>query len=234
MKSDNEIKWKIEFTILILLTAIFSGIAYTGQNYLFENFVDLPKSKLRITFSFVRCIRMILLYVIPAIWFTYRWGGSIGSIGLLPKRDAFFRNIVLGLIVYSVAVIIFLRNRIFFSGWSYLEWDYVWLNFILVAIMASITDFWTRGFILFELARKTNDAIAIFWQNVTWFVIHIYEIELLEPYIGYFNAIFLTLFLGIGGDLVALKTRSIFGLMLGHIFLNLMILLAAKDVIVLF
>ena len=100
--------------------------------------------------------------------------------------------------------------------------------------MASITDYWTRGFILFELARKTNNTNAIFWQNIIWFVIHIYEIELLIPFIGLFNSILLTLILGIGGDIVALKTKSIFGLMLGHIFLNLSIILAAKDVIILF
>lgn len=176
---------------------------------------------------------MTIFYVIPAIWFTFRWGGSFNSLGIMPKRGYIILNIILGISLYTIASAIFVRNEIFFGGWRNLSWKYVWINFLLVSMMASITDFWTRGFILFELSRKTNNKNAILWQNITWFVIHIYEIELLVPHIGLFCAITLTLILGIGGDIVALKTKSIFGLMLGHISLNLMILLAAKDTFVL-
>lgn len=177
---------------------------------------------------------MFSFYVIPSIWFVYRWNGSISSLGLIPPKRYLLINTTLGILVYTIAAIVFVRNEIFFSGWYISDWDTIWINFALVALMASITDFWTRGFILFELARRTNDSTAILWQNITWFIIHIYEIDLLTPYIGLLNSILLTLILGIGGDLVALKTKSIFGLMLGHIFLNLSILLAAKDVIILF
>ncbi len=177
---------------------------------------------------------MFSLYVIPSIWFVYRWNGNIKSLGILPPKRYLVINTILGLSLYSIAAFVFVRNEIFFSSWYSSDWTEIWKNFALVAIMASITDFWTRGFILFELSRRTNDTNAIFWQNVTWFVIHIYEIELLIPYIGIVNSILLTLILGIGGDIVALKTKSIFGLMLGHIFLNLSILLAAKDVMILF
>lgn len=216
-----------------MLTAALSGLAYSLQNYLFSNYGDLSYENRRSLYNIFRFIRMTLLYVLPAIWFTYRWGGNTTSLGVLPKHGHISTNIIMGISLYTIASIIFVKNDIFFSGWRDLSWSYIWINFALVSMMAAITDFWTRGFILFELSRKTNDMTAIFWQNITWFVIHIYEIELLIPYIGLFNAIALTLVLGIGGDVIALRTKSIFGLMLGHISLNLMILLAAKEVFVL-
>ena len=74
--------------------------------------------------------------------------------------------------------------------------------------------------------------VAIIGQNFTWFMLHVYEIELLNSYIGYTGAILLTLTLGILGDMIALKTKSIIGLMLGHVILNLAIILAAREVIV--
>lgn len=200
---------------------------------MFENYVNYDDENNRLFYNIIRFIRMTIFYVIPAIWFTFRWGGSFHTLGIMPKRGYISLNLILGISLYTIASVIFVRNQIFFGGWRDLSWSYVWINFLLVSMMASITDFWTRGFILFELSRKTNNKNAIFWQNITWFVIHIYEIELLIPHIGLFYAIILTLILGIGGDIVALKTKSIFGLMLGHISLNLMILLAAKDTFVL-
>ena len=228
ISSLNDIsKWRIEFLTIVILTASLSGIFYLLQNFVFENYIESSREDTRLF------IRMTAFYVIPAIWFTYRWGGNFNSLGLFPKKGYITLNILLGVLLYTIASLVFVRNEIFFGGWKNLSWHHAWINFVLVGLMASITDFWTRGFILFELSRKTSDANAILWQNITWFVIHIYEIDALEPYIGILGGILLTLFLGIGGDIVALKTRSIFGLLLGHISLNLMILLAAKETFVL-
>ena len=110
-------------------------------------------------------------------------------------------------------------------------WEIVWAKFFFVMIMASITDLWTRGFILFQLSERYGDTVAIFGQNLIWLIIHIYEIDILTQYISLGQAILMTLFLGIAGDLLALRTKSIFGLMVGHSLLNFIIILGARGII---
>ncbi len=223
--------WIIEFTYLLIITMILSGLAYRLQASYLKN---MKFDKWELYFDLIRLIRMFLIYVIPSIWFIYRYGGTWKDSGILPSSKYPLFSILGGILVYLVAIIVFLKYEIFFSGWYRTPWTIILLKFIIVGLMASITDYWTRGFILFELSKRYNNQIAIVTQNVVWFIIHIYEIDLLEPYIGLLNAIILTLILGIGGDLVALKTKSILGLMIGHILLNLAIILGAKDVIVIF
>lgn len=221
-------RWFAEFLILITLTGIASGLAYLYQNWYFgENQINNEF----IVSNLVRALRMTIFYVLFPILFLRRHNRDWKELGILPRRNMLGENLVGGIFIYGVATYIFLENEIFFSGWQFLSNNEIIVKLILVAIMASITDLWTRGFILFEVANKYSDRTAIIVQNITWFTIHIYEIELLEPFIGYWNSILLTLFLGIGGDLVALRTRNIFGLMLGHTLLNVSIFLAANGYI---
>lgn len=182
-------------------------------------------------YDLFRMIRMITFYVLPTIWFVKRYQGTWKDLGILPSKTYPVTSFIGGSLVYTIAIIVFLRYEIFFTGWNTTPWVITIIKFSFIAVMASITDFWTRGFILFEISKRYNDQYAIFWQNVVWFTIHIYEFELLMPYIGLFYAIILTLILGILGDLIALKTKSITGLMFGHIILNLAIILAAKGII---
>ncbi|MCY3412926.1 MAG: CPBP family intramembrane metalloprotease [Candidatus Heimdallarchaeota archaeon] len=220
--------WLKEFSILVVVTAIVAGLSYAIQFYIFDG---MNFDEWNVSGSFIRMIRMASIYILPVLWFTKRHGGSWKDLGVLPSKNYPLLSTLGGMAVYFIAVWVFLRYRIFFGNWGITPWSIIWIKFAMICVMASVTDFWTRGFILLELAKRYNDKIAIFWQNVTWFSLHIYEIVLLEPYIGYLGAIALTLTLGIGGDLIALKTRSITGLMLGHCLLNLGIILAANDVL---
>jgi hypothetical protein len=63
--------------------------------------------------------------------------------------------------------------------------------------------------------------LAILAQNIVWFGAHAYEIEFLIGSLTLAGAVALTLALGLLGDLVAIKTRNILGLSIGHIVLNL-------------
>lgn len=221
-------QWEKEFVALIVSSAILSGIAYYLQ---YEVFSHINFDLWNITGFVIRTVRMILIYVIPILIFLKRYGGTWKDLGILPSREMPFLSVIGGALIYFIAIYVFLDHRIFFGGWAYEPWHVSWIKLFFIGIMASITDLWTRGFILLQLSKRYRDRTAIFWQNVTWFVLHIYEIDLLAPYIEYWGAIALTLVLGIGGDLIALRTRSIFGLMVGHVLLNLMIILAAKDVL---
>ncbi len=227
---NREDKWLLEFVILVIFSALFSGIAY----YLQGKYLKPPSyDPYFLLNGFIRMIRMILFYIFPVLWFIRRHDGNWRDLCILPSKKYPILSLIGGISVYIIAVVVFLKYRIFFGGWALIPWKIIIPNLIFIFVMASITDFWTRGFILMQLANRYNEKIAIFWQNVTWFIIHIYEIVLLNQYISYYGAILLTLTLGIGGDLIALRTKSITGLMLGHMVLNLCVVLAAKDVIML-
>lgn len=220
--------WTLEFSSLIIITAILSGIFYTLQNAFFlqNNVVNDA-----LVYNLVRAIRMTLFYVVVPILFLKRHNRNWRDFGVIPTRQTIVPSLLGGLFVYSVAISVFLRYEIFYGTWLFLTDHEIMVKIVLVGIMASITDLWTRGFILFQIADKFSDKLAIGVQNLTWFVIHIYEIDALEPYIGILGGILLTLFLGIGGDIVALKTRNIFGLMFGHVLLNIAIMMAATNII---
>lgn len=222
-------RWLVEFVLLVIISASLSGLAYFLQFYVFPS---VPFESWGMYSRLIRTIRMTLIYVLPVIWFVRRHNGSWRDLGITLPASNKILSIFGGIGVYLIAVVVFLKYRIFFGGWNYPPWYTVWINLALIGIMASITDFWTRGFILLELSRRYNKTVAIIGQNLTWFMLHIYEIELLNSYIGYTGAILLTLTLGILGDMIALKTKSIIGLMLGHVILNLAIILAAREVIV--
>lgn len=231
MEEIDEKRWLLEFTILIVVSAILSGILYILQDMYFR----YPAwDSYLITRNLIRMTRMLLVYVGGVYLFMRRHGGGLTDLGLKVSKNRPYSSFFAGIGLYMVAAYVFLNYQIFFIGWKFATWPRIAINMVFIGVMASITDFWTRGFILLELARRYNERVAIFWQNVTWFVLHWYEIELLEPSIGYLGAILLTLFLGIGGDLVALRSKSILGLMFGHIVLNFMIILGAKGYIPIF
>ena len=87
--------------------------------------------------------------------------------------------------------------------------------------MAMVTDLWTRGFVLLQAAQKWGEMPAIILQNVLWILLHLYELELLAPSMGWAIAILLALTLGFLGDIIALKEKSVVGLMTGHAILNI-------------
>lgn len=218
-------RWLKEFILLVVISAILSGIAY----YIQDNYYSPIDGDIYTLGPFlIRMLRMITIYVLPVMWFQKRHNGKIGDLGVLPSKNYPVFSLLGGTIIYFIAIYVFLKYQIFFGGWKYLPSKIVFIKLLMIGVMASITDFWTRGFILFELQRRYNDRVAILWQNIVWFTIHVYEIELLDPYIGYLFAIILTLVLGVGGDLIALKTKSITGLMLGHILLNVSVAFAAR------
>lgn len=66
-------------------------------------------------------------------------------------------------------------------------------------------------------------------QNLTWYLGHIHEINLLTNCLGYMNALGLTLILGVVGDVIALKTRNVVGLAIAHVLLNVALLIYIRQ-----
>lgn len=206
---------------------VFSGVAFLLQEAL-----ALPPT----LYNLVRTIRMFAIYGFIPIWFTVSRGGGMSDLGLCvpeTKKDLVVA-IFGGVLVYQIASYVFISNGIFFRGWIPFSTFELAVNLFLVGIMASLTDFWTRGFILLQVSKRYGSHWGLICQNAAWFIIHFYEIQLLNYYIGWFSAIVLTLVLGILGDFIALRTRNLFGLMIGHFLLNLQIALVARGDLVIY
>lgn len=102
-----------------------------------------------------------------------------------------------------------------------------------MCLIAAGTDLATRGFILLGIAEYAHVAYAVVAQNVFWLYGHRSEILKLSgpqclghpvlriagtDYGGAAIALFLVL--GVLGDVVALRTRNVVGLAIGHMLLN--------------
>lgn len=150
---------------------------------------------------------------------------SFSDFGITTKK--IILSTILGIGIYSIALIVFLLSLGNTAFDRHFRWgaDYTiveWLLVLaLVSWMAFVTDLWTRGFVLTLLTKYQSPWFGIFAQNLTWLVVHLYEIALLGPVIGIVGALGLTVSLGVLGDIVALKTKNIIGLGIGHIFLNI-------------
>ena len=102
----EEQKWLKEFIILIITSAILSGIAYFLQsNY----FPYLNWDRWYILSGFVRMIRMILVYVIPVLWFLKRYGGNWRDLGVLPAKKGTWFSFLGGTGVYLIAAYFFVK-----------------------------------------------------------------------------------------------------------------------------
>lgn len=98
-----------------------------------------------------------------------------------------------------------------------------------MSMIAAGTDLTTRGFILLGLARYTPLIFAILAQNAFWYLGHLNEVALLSGCLTSSGAIGLTLTLGILGDIIALKTRNIVGLVMAHILLNITMMMFIRS-----
>ncbi len=207
-----------QIIILTIISALLAGSFY----YYRTNYLSLTPLQDNI----FRAVRMTCVYVLlPFGW--ARVFTELKSYDFGITRKKLVTSIVFGLGVYSIALAAFLlslghpefdRHFRWGLGYTITEWL---LIMALVSWMAFVTDLWTRGFILMSLAKFQSPLFAICAQNITWLVVHLYEIAILGPSMGILGALGLTIGLGILGDIVALKTKNIIGLGIGHIFLNL-------------
>ncbi|MFX1512816.1 MAG: type II CAAX prenyl endopeptidase Rce1 family protein [Promethearchaeota archaeon] len=243
MRSEREIHTieyglKIEQSklILVLLSILFS-LTVSALSFLIRTtyFSDLGL----IETNFIRAARMTLIYVIFPYLFTRTFldpSYSIEDVGLTIQGSK--KGVYLGIILYTVVLAILINqlgDSDFKSDWvdSLKSESLLTLVFyaFLASWMAAITDLWARGYILFQICKYSSFHVGILFQTLIWMLIHWYEIDLLTPNLGFLYSFTLTLFLGIGGGFITLKTRNITGLVIGHIWLNIGFLLAVKIIL---
>ncbi len=216
------------FILVIIVSAFAAGALYLVQ----VNWVD-PWLSSRWGSAIFRMLRMILVYVVPAVWWLrrYRSNESVTKeLGMHLSKDRATFVLGTGIGLYCIALAAFLLwppQMCGFTFWSsnsdcntagLSDWLIVLPT---ICVMAMVTDLWTRGFVLLQAADRWGEAPAIALQNALWILLHLYELELLAPSMGWAGAILLALFLGFLGDIIALRERSVVGLMAGHAILNI-------------
>jgi len=163
--------------------------------------------------------------VIPCVWAINRLGVSLADFGLNTRKLG--QNLFYGCLLYSLALAAFIHCSADPMIANHAVRNADPLDAIGMAsgmcLIAAGTDLATRGFILLTLARYTHVGFAIAIQNLTWYLGHIPEINMLTGCLGFMGAIGLTLTLGILGDVIALRTRNVVGLAMAHILLNVVL-----------
>lgn len=190
--------------------------------------LEIPFPNDPIDYSVVNALWLFTtMVVLPYTWAYFRLGMKPSDLGLNTSRLPL--NILLGVSLYSVALAAFIHC----SGDPMIKHHMVSTvdgadAAILTGTMGLVavsTDLATRGFLLLVLAKYSNLWIAIIMQNLLWFAGHIHEINMLSNCLGYELSILLTLFLGLAGDAITLKTRSVVGLAVAHFALNITLVL---------
>lgn len=167
----------------------------------------------------------VALVIFPYLWATRRLGIPIRDLGV--RWQALGKSIVLGCLLYSIALVAFIHcsegtmmsNHSLNSGGA----GEAALLVSLMGLIAAGTDLTTRGFVLLVLARHTPLVFAIAMQNLIWFAGHGQEIKQLADCLGVTSAAVLTLTLGILGDVIVLRTGNVLGLAIAHVMLNIIL-----------
>lgn len=148
-------------------------------------------------------------------------------------RDKLGKSIALGCLLYTLALVAFVSCSndplIAQHGLRQANTRDTALLLLSMSIIAAGTDLTTRGFILLGLARYSPLVFAIVMQNALWYIGHLNEIALLSGCLSWGGAVGLTLTLGILGDVIALKTRNVIGLVVAHVVLNVVMMLYIKS-----
>jgi len=168
-------------------------------------------------------LQTVCTIIIPIFWAVKRLDFQLQDLGISTYN--IWKSTIYGCLLYSLALGAFIHcssdplisNHVV----GKLEMTSAIVMLTSMSIIAAGTDFATRGFVLFTVARYVNIPIAVILQNLTWYLGHIHEIDLLSNCLGYWYAVALTLTLGILGDVIALKTRNIIGLAMAHVLLNI-------------
>jgi len=167
----------------------------------------------------------LVIVAIPYYWAVKRLGMSMAELGVSTHKLG--RSIVYGCALYAIALVVFVHcssNQVMLNHVVYtLGSGDAYFVATLMGLLAAGTDMTTRGYILLTLTKYSNVVFAIVMQNLVWFIGHITEIHFLANCIGMFNAVSLTLLLGVLGDIIVLRIGNVMGLVLAHFLLNIVL-----------
>jgi len=195
-------------------------------------FLNVPMPKNPLVSSMVDSIWLALAVVVmPYYWAVKRLGMSLADLGI--SKNKLGLNILLGCSLYTIALVVFLRcsdsPMIANHAVRHASPGAAFILTLSMALVAGMTDFQTRGFVLLTLSRSAGVVFAVIMQNLVWFTGHLHEIGLLTSCLGTARAVALTLTLGILGDVIVLRTKNVIGLSLAHVLLNFILVIYIRQ-----
>lgn len=192
--------------------------------------MPMPKGML-VSTGLTTVWQTVALGLFPYVWANRRLGMSLSELGLSTRNLGW--SVLLGCGLYTLALVAFLH-----CSWGAMMQGHAVRTAPLpqglflclcMSVIAAGTDLLTRGFILLSLARHGPVLFAIAVQNGIWYLGHVHEIRLLTDCLGVAGATALTLTLGVGGDMVVLRTRNVVGLGVAHVLLNVILTLYLRQ-----
>jgi len=186
--------------------------------------LPMPKNIL-VSMALTTVWGMVALGLFPYLWAMRRLGMGLADLGISGRNIGV--STLLGCALYSLALVAFLH-----CSWGKMMSEHAVRSAplgpaifmcVCMSVTAAGTDLLTRGFILLSLVRHGPVLFAIAVQNGIWYLGHTYEIHMLADCLGVGGATVLTLTLGIGGDMVVLRTRNVVGLCIAHVLLNVIL-----------
>jgi hypothetical protein len=213
------------------ILAIFAAGVFITWLFIVGLGLPLPQDPIRRKIA-TTAIQTFGTIVVPYGLVRFWPGLTPGDLGL--NSGQLWRSFGLGCLLYAVGLVGFVHCSsdplIFEHPVRFLKPANATLLTATMSAHAATTDIATRGFILLALVRHSPVWFAICMQNLVWLLGHVYEIQLFTNCLGGPTVPFtqmglwaagLFVVLGVLGDVVALRTRNVIGLALGHVVLNL-------------
>ncbi|MEA2071057.1 MAG: hypothetical protein U9O98_07175 [Asgard group archaeon] len=114
------------------------------------------------------------------------------------------------------------------------------IHLLFYALNVLMFEYYSKAFVQLQFTEATSQVslykgkiqikggkwLGFILQNLVWLAGHIQEYFWLDDYIGSINAVFFILVSGILTGLTVLETENIFGVAIGHVLLNLLIMIS--------
>ena len=222
--------------ILLLAGLILSSAIYLLINIGFAIQVTSLSDPIR---SLVQGFTFIF---IPFVWIVF----IVNPLPIKASIKSFFgtevgyskRNLIVGFIEGNLLFIVifaplFLLGRInntaLFSWFEFSKNPNIMIFLIGTFISVTSVEFTTKGYVMLSQISMKADYNKIFFLGmVAWTLGHIVEFLWLRVYVNDLNAAFLLIFAGIVSTYAVLRSHNFFGIWIGHLNLNVVIIIVVN------
>ncbi|MDI6916388.1 MAG: hypothetical protein QMC80_01165 [Thermoplasmatales archaeon] len=190
--------------ICIISTAIFFALEFILKNYVYHH-----QSSVFISFMMMPVMVLVLM----------KKPLRLGKIN---------KGFVYGIAVYLLLLLWILPyyffNPDFFDVFKVSGLDFITFNILIIMNIMPV-DFFSKRVIQLEIAERFGEMIGMYAQIIAWMVGHVYELFWLKELMGCAGSLLFIAFSGIITGFVYSKTKNVFGFMIGHWMLNLLMII---------
>ncbi len=166
-------------------------------------------------------------FIIPAIFFKIIKRQNLSFITL----KKFTIGISAYLMIFAILLFYIYLKPEFFTTYKISEFnDFCYYGFLTFLNVAPV-DFFTKRVIQYECSKIFNRSIGILAGLNSWIVVHILELKYLSALMGCTGALWFIIFTGILTSLVYSKNNEVYGLIFGHVLINILVVIFANQLI---